>query len=486
MLVAKTFSLTMFYVRRLNVHFSRARISLLHPRHILWAITFLLFTAKPVVAQDWIYTVRQGDTLWDLCLTYTDIKNCWQKIGPYNDVEYPRSLAPGTRVRFPVAWLKTKPVDVEIIYVSGNVQVTTESTMTTTPSPKQPAQTAKSGDRLAMGSHIQTGEASTASLKFADGSVLVLEPNSHIVLDTLSQHGNGGMVDTRVNLLQGTAKSQVKKHTPSSRFRVSTPSAVAAVRGTDFRISTSDDVMLGEVFEGAVDVSNPASKTGVIVAQAYGIKAEKGRPISEPKQLLNAPVLITPQTNQALPFTLEWQPIASADHYKVELLATGSDEKVLSSNVTTQTTHEVTATDSGCYRLRVSAIDTIGLQGMPTQHDVCGTYPPEAAILSFTPADSASSPTPLQLSWSEVAGAKQYLVEVSDTAKFNAILHTYTTENTLFTVTDTLPETVYVRVTTIAEYGVTGQPSNSIQQGEKSYTALALGLFTLSMLLMFL
>lgn len=485
MLVAKAFSLTMFYLQRLSVHDGHVRVRPIRPRFMLWAITLLLCTAKPVVAQDWIYSVRQGDTLWDLCLTYTHIKNCWLKIGPYNAVDYPRSLAPGTRIRFPVAWLKAQPAEVEIIYISGSVQVTKGSTAPSLPA--QSPQPAKQGDKLTMGTQIQTGEASTASLKFGDGSVLVLEPSSHIVLDTLSQHGNTGMVDTRINLLQGSAKSQVKKHTPGARFRVSTPSAVAAVRGTNFRISTSSDVMLGEVFEGAVDVSSSESKAGVIVAQAYGIKAEKGRPLSKPRQLLNAPALISPQAHQALPFKLKWQPMPDADHYKVELLASGTDEKVLSRIVSAQTAVEISAADPGCFTLRVSAIDSIGLQGMPTQHDVCGTYPPEPVTLSINPADpTATAPAPVQLTWTASAGVNQYLVEVSGSAKFNSVLHRYTTENTHFTLTDTLPDTVYIRVSAIAEYGVTGESSNSVKQSEKDNTLLGMGLFTLAALLILL
>src|SRR5690606_35243695 len=118
-------------------------------KRVSFFILFLFFSQQFLAvtfAEDWVYTVRKGDTLWDLCIEYTIEKNCWLTIGPYNQVDFPPSLAPGTRIRFPAAWLKNQPVKVEILYFSGEVLVKESA---------QNLQPAREGMHLGIGAQLQ-------------------------------------------------------------------------------------------------------------------------------------------------------------------------------------------------------------------------------------------------------------------------------------------------------------------------------------------
>lgn len=408
-----------------------------------------------VSAEDWVYTVRANDTLWHLCLKYTTQKGCWQKIGPYNGVDYPRSLAPGTRIRFPVAWLKAQPIGVELIYVAGEVRVreTSEGDQTT--------RIAALGDTLSMGNEIETGADSSASLRFADGAVMVLEENSHIQLDSLSQHGNTGMVDSRINLLRGAAKTKVPKREPRSQFRVSTPSAVAAVRGTDFRVSANGNdgaaSMLGEVYEGNVDVDNSAADA-VMVARGYGIKAEKGQPLMQPTALLPAPEWRDLNPSQALPITLTWHPLAGAQGYKISILEYSEEEKVIGSGSTTDNELTLPITENGCYKVRLSARDKLGLQGMPAQQNICAALAPSAVTVS---ANSSKKLTHIR--WTAAEGAVAYQLEVSRSPSFDKLLRNETVAATELDLAGRLPGKFYVRVRPLAEYQVAGNYSEPVE-----------------------
>lgn len=92
------------------------------------------------------------------------------------------------------------------------------------------------GDAVAMGERLSTGRNGSASITLKDGTVLSLGPNTTVDLsqfqfNTTTQEGNFAL-----NLMQGTLRvitGLLAKVNPE-RFRITTPTAVVGVRGTDF------------------------------------------------------------------------------------------------------------------------------------------------------------------------------------------------------------------------------------------------------------
>ncbi len=92
------------------------------------------------------------------------------------------------------------------------------------------------GGGLREGDRIVTGPKSAAAFTLADGSVVSVGPNTsldltHFVFDPTSQ--NGSML---LNLLQGTVRmiTGIMGKTNPELVRVTTPTTVVGVRGTDF------------------------------------------------------------------------------------------------------------------------------------------------------------------------------------------------------------------------------------------------------------
>lgn len=134
-------------------------------------------------------------------------------------------------------------MDAEILRISGSVEV------------KEPGafwQEAKEGQMVSADTMIATGFNSKVSLS-AGGMTVTLSPLTRVSIDSLTE--NQDVVNTSLSLKAGRLRAsspQVKRKTRRTlNFRVSTPVATAAVRGTEFLLSTNKL----ETIKGMVELS---------------------------------------------------------------------------------------------------------------------------------------------------------------------------------------------------------------------------------------
>ena len=95
------------------------------------------------------------------------------------------------------------------------------------------------GDMLQQGDVIRTGEGAHAVLTFFDGSVIELEPDSEIRVETLQASSAGDLLMTMQQTIGRSWHVVSRTLTPNSKYEVRTPAATAAVRGTAFLVSVS-------------------------------------------------------------------------------------------------------------------------------------------------------------------------------------------------------------------------------------------------------
>jgi len=403
------------------------------PPFILLLFILLLFSlAKPANAADWLYTIRPGDTLWSLCQQYTKEPNCWNKLGPLNNIDQNRKIPPGTRIRVPAGWLKVPAASAIITFTQGDV------TYQHVGENKAPA---AKGVKLPAGSILTTGKGSV-TLVFADGSSMILEPNSHLELDALSSFESNGMVDSSVRLNRGTLKTRVIKREPRSQFRTITPSAVAAVRGTEYRVNlvsekgseeggeqSDNKSTLIEVYQGLVDVG--AENTTHSVPAGFGIVTKQGQAPQAPTRLLDKPLFLPFDENQNLtmtqvdPITIQWQPIDTASGYQLNILTDQKKDAQPEALIQTYRTKEhqvnLNTLAQGCYQLSLRAADPLGLHGLASRKRLCLTE--VLAIPIFDGASSNDNSKPdKRISWSEISGAQGYRIEISEHPNFSALI----------------------------------------------------------------
>jgi hypothetical protein len=101
---------------------------------------------------------------------------------------------------------------------------------------------------------VRTGADATLHLLLADGSSVVLGPNSEATLDSLGDGKEGS--ETFIGLVNGLVNAMVEHLKPGARFEINTDNAVAAVKGTDFEVSASADA------GAAVTVNNGVVQLG--------------------------------------------------------------------------------------------------------------------------------------------------------------------------------------------------------------------------------
>ncbi|MFZ0256416.1 MAG: FecR domain-containing protein [Gammaproteobacteria bacterium] len=375
-----------------------------------------LLAGASAYSQEWIYSVRPGDNLWKLSKNYLKQLDRWSDLQAHNKIEDPQHIPPGTPIRIPIAWLKHQPVPARVVAARGTVELVA--------SLGRPPLPLAAGAELHVGNRIQTSSNSSATLQFADRSLLLIQADTSLVLDTLSAFGKTGMVDTRMRLQRGRGESQVAPATgPSSRYQITTPAAVAAVRGTRFRVAAVAiaGTTRAEVIKGRVEFEGAGVRR--LVAAGFGVVAEIGKPPSEPLKLLSPPDLSRlPFGVKRLPLTFQWLPVDAARAYRAQVFADATFRRLLLEQRVKSPRVQWAALLDGHYVLRVRAIDGMGLEGLNADHHFTLDTGPKAPLL-LEPRDGATLRTSRpQFRWQAPSSATRVRLQVARDPAFNDIV----------------------------------------------------------------
>nr|WP_194744032.1 FecR domain-containing protein [Thermaurantiacus tibetensis] len=233
--------------------------------------------ALPARAQDSgdqvIYETAAGDTLAGLAEAHFRAPEDWQRARALNAALLggvgPRAPLPaGLRLRLDTGWLRHAPASAEIVAFRGDVRV--ESAGQSRP--------ARLGLRVHEGEAIATGPVGFVTLRLPDGTEVALPTATAVRFDRLRRYSLNGALDRRIRILEGRVTSRVVPlPDPTSRHEVTTPVGVAAVRGTEFRVSFTPQGQRATagVLEGRVGVTAGAAAermlgagTGVVFGPA--------------------------------------------------------------------------------------------------------------------------------------------------------------------------------------------------------------------------
>lgn len=112
----------------------------------------------------------------------------------------------------------------------------------------------KANDELNVGDTIVTGKKGRLVLGLSDGSQAVIAPQTTVTIQNLQQSPR-----TLFNVLRGKTRVHIEKHGGQPNpYRVNTPTAVIAVRGTIFDVLVKDNETEVFLHEGQVSVFNLA------------------------------------------------------------------------------------------------------------------------------------------------------------------------------------------------------------------------------------
>ena len=319
-----------------------------------------------------LYRTVKGDTLEGLALRYMSGRRDVAAVARLSGIANPNRIPVGTALRIPTRLLKSTPTTLTTVAVTGPVL--------RAPASGSAAPLSK-GDLVGEGDRVSTGPNAFATLAKPDGSRVTLP--SHTILRVavlrrvvLADAAVGDLV-----IESGRGEMTVTPLQAADRFEIRTPAAVAAVRGTQFRVAydTGKSLSTLEVLHGRVAES--ATETSPAVDIGAGQAAQ--RPLGGERRIVPlppAPALAPPEPTATFPAVV----LKIADphpgwSYRFVLAHDPAFTDVFA---------EVTAPD-GVARFdelplapvsaRITAIDENGIEGMPKTYLVERPPPPSPA-----------------------------------------------------------------------------------------------------------
>lgn len=317
-------------------------------------------TAAKNVSQDeaLVYRMQRGDSLYVIAQRHMVNMAAIGTVQRLNKIANPHTIPVGALVRIPYRLLKYKPETARLVAWRGNVAVGRNSRPTV-------------GMELAEGTQIATGQGGFVTLQLANGSRVSIPSQSSVRIARMREYQINGALDYELAVDKGRINTKATPlKNPDSRYRIRTPIAVSAVRGTEFRIKLPDETApsLTEVLEGTVNVASPVSGAESDVPKGVGMALTSAGD-SKSENLLAAPELITPgkvQKEETLTFTA--QPVAGAAKYRAVLATDASMVEQFEEVISDSPAITFPTIPNGKYFIRISAVSPAGFEGFPANY----------------------------------------------------------------------------------------------------------------------
>lgn len=368
--------------------------------------------AEPAVPDEWHYRIVPGDTLIGLGRQYLDGPQRWREVQALNRIPDPYRLVPGSMVRLPLRWVRHQAILAEAVFVRGDASVQ--------PHGDAVARPLAAGTVLRTGDLLRTGADASATVRFADGSRLMVVPGTTLKVGRLLSIGRPAVPDISVQLIEGTSELRVPPTSaPTRRFEVRTPAVNLGVRGTEFRagVDPAGERSRLEVLEGRVAADR--DRTSVSVPAGRGLVATPGGVLAAPRPLPPAPDLSSlPPRLERLPLRLSWPAIPGAVGYRAQVFAPNAPDHLLLDATPTSPEARWADLPDGRYVLRVRGRDADGLEGRDGDRPFELKARPDAPFTLAPAPDAKAYGDTVTLSWAQVDSAERYHVQVAADTTF--------------------------------------------------------------------
>lgn len=374
----------------------------------------LVAAAAPPSPDDamWQYRIRPGDTLIDLTEAYLADGTSWRALQRINKVADPLKLPPGGILRMPVRLLRREVAVAQVLFAQGEVTVARAA--------QTAAQAVATGAELRGGDVLRTGERGSLTLRFVDGSRLLIAPNSEIALEQLLVHGRAAIPTMKLRLNSGGADSRVvPRPDRAPNYELRTPSLNLGVRGTEFRVQVDAQGTRAEVLEGKV-AAGPLALVAGFGAAAGAAGAPQQAKLAPPPDA----GAIAGSLFERIPLRLAWARQPGAVAYRAQVFAADGDFERLWLDGRSERPEigfdALQDMPDGRYVLRLRAIDGLGLEGMAADAPFTLKARPEPPFTTAPAADAVVYGSAAALAWTQpvVAGGYRVQVTAADDERF--------------------------------------------------------------------
>lgn len=398
----------------------------------LFLVQTSAFAAQALPAQSWQYTVKKNDSLHLICQKFcvksADVRNLAQ----LNQIPNPNLLRPNQVIGIPFSYLKMTVLPAQVLNVSGDVRVKKSGS--------DNLQKLTLADAVTVGDTVQTGANSVAKLKFADGSISTLQPNASLTLVTSHQYAGKGNYEVKVKLSSGRTEFIANpQHLQDNNVEVETPTAVAVVRGTEFRVGAENAKTIEETLQGLVAFSSGGQE--VAVAEQFGTVARAGEPPLAPQKLPD------PLNTEKFP------KLFHGNQVKFEIsVQTGFSwvAQLAKDQAFNEVVSEQTGTEAlifqdlplGQYFLKLRAQDAQGLQSADATH-VFSVQAALPQLVLVAPLGQTLAGNHHAFTWKPMPQDEGYLVQIASDANFEKMVLARTVSFNTFYLLEALPQGQY-------------------------------------------
>jgi hypothetical protein len=314
------------------------------------------------------YTVKTGDTLLGLTAQYLTGANAFEQLVKSNDVPDPERIYPGRVILVPVSILRSVPLQAAIASFKGAVLIGDSG--------KQAAP--RVGMAIREGHVLQTGIDGFVTIALSNGSRMTLPTKSQVRIVHMRQFLLTKSTDFDFLVESGrTEMSVTPSRDPNNLFRLRTPIAVSAVRGTKFRIGYDGETLpsLTEVLEGKVAVDGPKAATAsALVPAGFGAAASASGDVGT-EELLPPPVIKgSDKTWDARILNFDLVPVPTARGYRLQIASDADFLDMVAEARSGTPRLSIAGIANGNYFARAMAVAPSGLEGLST------TYPIRRAL----------------------------------------------------------------------------------------------------------
>ncbi len=310
-------------------------------------------------AQDHIIVLAKASTIAEVVEQELASTEFVEQIARYNRIDDLESIITnGSTIRIPKPYLNEQQAGI-ITFSKGDVTLIKEHRVV------NPTST---GTRVAAGNQIKTGADGFVSLSFRSGTVVNIQPHSHMIVVNIDCINESTECVIALRAEKGVMNSRVQPRTggkPPIQYSVETPFLSAAVRGTAFYVDVRDQAGRLGVTEGLVAAE--ANRTASTLPRGKGLLARTGH-TPEKVDLLPPPVLaITEGDWISAEDTIHWRMLDDAVSYQMTIGEDGTLDEPVKVEQLTGTSTEPPLIRPGKYYIALAGVDQQGFVGLPEE-----------------------------------------------------------------------------------------------------------------------
>ncbi|QKR99768.1 hypothetical protein F9288_09060 [Sphingomonas sp. CL5.1] len=334
---------------------------------MFWCLAARPAAAEPITANaagdSLVYQLKPGQNLYGLAARYLMRREDFRVVQRVNRIADALRIPTGTTLRIPVRLLRSEPLVAHVLAARGSTRMISGGTSVA----------ARAGAEIQPGTTIETGTDGFVSIGLSNASQLSIPTRSRIRLDAMRRIILTNAVRFEITVDSGKLETQATPLAPNgSDFRLHTPRALTAIRGTVLRVGYDDATggSVTEVLDGTVAVAAGPADNPAMVHKGFGASISPSGAVAT-EALLPAPDLDDPGAPLIDPVaTFRVKPVAGARSYHVQVASdAGFNDLVAEASGDDPAIH-VPGLADGRWFARISAIATSGLEGASQVYSV--------------------------------------------------------------------------------------------------------------------